>query len=1341
MEMNTMNASKENRSKPHYAKYFFFGALIALIGFLGFTGYTNPELFRAAVTEVTPARPLASGVNLFIPDYESDEKDSGSIAVKVKGTGITQTENVVSLKFKLKYSPTNALTFNANSLIFDQNTLFKSADLKAVNTSVPGEILVSMFSNNGVTLNPNQADDTLFRLGVDINSTPGSEIKLSVENVEIIEKQAGGAFANSKQFKSIDAGVIKVKKATNANQLRIVSIESLSSTQLLVKYSDLLFTNTINNAPNPAIGLISDYVISASAGQAPKVTKVEAAFQAKDGAGNPICSTCDQSYVLLTTEAQTAGEIYILTVGTGNLKSNSQGGLDIAKNNINFFGYQAATGNTSGTQLTNIQPRSGSEVLLRFSNDIEAKSVTPVNFKINSRIIGGDLTISKAEATPNSREIILTTSQQVPNQEYFVIINGLKDSTGKQLVNNKLLSFRGYSAKKVAVSQVKPNSITNEAEKKVILVGQNLTEVTKVSANRVDLKFTNTTNGAMELTVPKDFQAGSYDLTLTTKDNTQVVVKGALTVIKPTLPFRIVTSESKSVPAKVAPDGKTQVTLYAMVEDPVDAANIDSVTIDLGPIGGSRAQAMQKDNGAQQKGRQFYTFTTTVDTKTPTLTTPYLLKVQARKGSQVVEGTVELTVTRDVLKSVAPVVDQIYINPTTVAPDGKTPVKISAKITDADGSKTIQSVVADLGSLGIGFVPLKPLGTGSGTGEQATAFYESAEFTVPKTTAKGRFKINVTASDDTGETGNGEITITVSESISTPKIEKDKTYIGPRRSVPNDNKTPFSISAMVSDADGVSDIDSVVAYFPTLGLKPVNLIRDPQSSDSAKAALYNSNDIVIPTTAPYGVQEIQIIATDKTGGTGSLNVKIDVTYEDTLGDTPIVFSDKSYASPRIAPNDGKTRVTLYAFVRDDDQDLESVIVNLNGIGQVGPETATEFGTPNSGPAIPASANPSGASCPTGSNTIVCMKPGFTEGRDGQWFVLNDVTISNRTAASNQPYEIEVIATDKARKVGRGKIPIIVRDRANFTQDNEAPQLIAAVPTSPTTIEVLFNEPILNSTISSSGKEFTITKKSNISEKLNVLGAAINTDGNLITLSTSNQKSGESYLITANSLQDLAGIKIGNLNRAEFMGFKTSRKSPVIQIVSATDQETIEVEFQESIRPSGIRLGKASSAKGDEFGITVLEAENRTNHLPIKSVQLENNGKTLVIKTNVMNSNTRYQILIDQVSTASGNTNKSQLFKFFKSVNYRQVQKSTSANQADLNGDGKVDFIDFTIFSASYGQVFGASGSAPTSPASTNPSSGNSSATASGSSQGLSPINPNPNSTIPSNSVPAGGSIR
>jgi hypothetical protein len=519
---------------------------------------------------------------------------------------------------------------------------------------------------------------------------------------------------------------------------------------------------------------------------------------------------------------------------------------------------------------------------------------------------------------------------------------------------------------------------------------------------------------------------------------------------------------------------------------------------------------------------------------------------------------------------------------------------------------------------------------------------------------------------------------------------------------------------MVSDPDGVTDIVSVTAYFETLGIAPVPFLIDPDASQSGKAALFSTGGIVVPTTAPLGVHEIEIVATDTLGGTSSIILRVDVSDKDTLGDAPLIFSNKAYMSPKIGVNDGETRISLFTFVRDDDNDLESVIVNLAGVGQVGAEVAPDFG----GAAPPAQIGD--GPCPAGIATIACMQPSFAEGNDGQWFVLPDVTISTSTPASSEPYVVEVIATDATGKTSRGEILISVRDSEGFVDDSKPPSIVAVTPTSSGVLEVVFSEELSPFSISTTGNEFTITESGDIANHLNVLGASINASGNIVTLNTDSQVPGRDYVLTAsNEITDVAGIKLvsGDVNRKFFEAYKEDSRLPVILFASATDNQTVDVEFQEPIRPSSVKLGKGRS----DYNIKVFEADGGGKVLDILSVQFIESGKVLQVKTSPQRGNTRYRLQVENIASASGILLNSPISKTFKSINVRAIQRAASGLQGDLNGDGKVDFIDFTMFSAVYGQSLGGSAQG-------------------GAAQGLSPIPPSPDSTAPHTSQPAGGQL-
>ena len=999
---------------------------------------------------------------------------------------------------------------------------------------------------------------------------------------------------------------------------------------------------------------------------------------------------------------------------------NTKGSPDTNYSKAFFEGYKNPDGVTnSAVQLSSIDVKSSTEVVLNFSGALQVSTVTPINIIVTDPS-GASLTVSNAVLT-GSNIVTLTTAKQTADTNYFVRLNGVKDTVGVglPLVNNRLQNFFGFTVPPMSISNINPSTVINSADRVIVVVGQNLDTVAEVRIGTTSAVISNKTAGALNFTVPKDFAAGIYDVTFINKTSDTKILDKGLVVSAPTIQMRIISEQSKSIPAKVAPDGKTNVTFWVLVEDPVGLANIDSVTMDLEQIGGVRAQELTKDTGLQQKNQQFYKYTTTVSANTTTKKDAYKLPVEVRKGAEVAKGTVDIIVTNDITASIPPTVDQVYVSPTMVPPDGKTKAKISAKVSDQDGADKIKSVVADMGALGAGFVPLTAIDVSGGANEQITGWFESAEFTIPATTKEGTYKVTVTASNATGDTGTADLNLTVSSSVTGPKIDSANSYISPRKSVPKDGKTAFSLNAMVTDPDGVSDIDSVTAYFSTLGLKPATLLRDPNASDAGKTALFSSQDLTVPTTAPMGVHEIQIVATDKNGGTGSVILQLDVTYKDTVGDAPIIFSAKSYISPKVAVNDGQTAVTLYTFVRDDDDNLESVVVNLSKIGQVGPESLPDLGGTEQAAAV---ATTDTSECSTNSVSIVCMQASYKEGSDGQWFVLPNVTVSTSTQPSSVPYKVEVIASDKTGNVSRGEIPVFVQSSTGFAETKNPPKISAAVATAPGKIEVMFSKELSALSVSSTGSDFTITDRNDTNAKLIVSGASINADGNLITLTTDPQAEGKDYVLTAGSnIKDQAGntLVAGKASRIDFKGFETSTKQPSLYIVSGTDPETVYLEFQSNLKPSGIKVGKGLN----EYDIQVYESDNQSNMLEIKDVEFSDSGSALEITTSQQKSGQKYIVQVKNISSAAGVQLKSPIAKIFKAVKVSAIKQAAVANQADLNGDGKVDFIDFTMFSAVYGKVF-ADAMASAEPADSGPN----------------PIVAPPDSTVPHTSEPAGGAV-
>lgn len=79
-----------------------------------------------------------------------------------------------------------------------------------------------------------------------------------------------------------------------------------------------------------------------------------------------------------------------------------------------------------------------------------------------------------------------------------------------------------------------------------------------------------------------------------------------------------------------------------------------------------------------------------------------------------------------------------------------------------------------------------------------------------------------------------------------------------------------------------------------------------------------------------------------------------------------------------------------------------------------------------------------------------------------------------------------------------------------------PTLQLASATSLNSVEVLLSNPIDAADLSKTGKEFQITEKNNTSAKVGISKSVINTEGNIITLTTSEQTPGTTYTVVADA---------------------------------------------------------------------------------------------------------------------------------------------------------------------------------------------------------------------------------
>ncbi len=387
--------------------------------------------------------------------------------------------------------------------------------------------------------------------------------------------------------------------------------------------------------------------------------------------------------------------------------------------------------------------------------------------------------------------------------------------------------------------------------------------------------------------------------------------------------------------------------------------------------------------------------------------------------------------------------------------------------------------------------------------------------------------------------------------------------------------------------------------------------------------------------------------------------------EQTSPDSPKINIDRSYTNPSAAVNDGKTPLTLYTFVEDDD--LKSVIVNLSNIGQVGAENGGVLGQEKD-------EDLKTITCPHDSNVIVCMKPSIEEGK-GQWFILNNVTVSKAAQPSATAYEVPILALDQKGNSETKMLPVYVGEE----QSAAVLKALVAVSTSETTLELLFNKKVDPTTILSSGAGFSISTLGDEKETLAITKASLDDSGKIVTLTTAEQLPETKYSLSVSTdIQDTFGKSVAENanNKLSFGGFIALNKAPVLDYVSTLDNNLVELEFQQNLKLSTI-LGQK---------MKIYEADHPEKELKISGVKLLTSN-LIQVQTDPQIPGRRYRVEIEGLTSYDGTPSPVSTNKGFKGYNGSLIHAAATSKMADLDNDGRVDFSDFTIFSSVYGTVY------------------------------------------------------
>ncbi|HOO55283.1 MAG TPA: PQQ-binding-like beta-propeller repeat protein [bacterium] len=270
----------------------------------------------------------------------------------------------------------------------------------------------------------------------------------------------------------------------------------------------------------------------------------------------------------------------------------------------------------------------------------------------------------------------------------------------------------------------------------------------------------------------------------------------------------------------------------------------------------------------------------------------------------------------------SPVVTDIQFSVDPVPPDGATTFTITADVTDPNGLADIAGVEVDLSNIGGGTVVMLDDGL-SGDGAAGDGKYGVTGITVPVGISSGAKDIIVTATDNTPLTGDRTEQINVSNEA--PEVTDIQFSVDP---VPPDGATTFTITADVTDPNGLADIAGVEVDLSNIGGGTVVMLDDGLSGDGAAGdGKYGVTGITVPVGTDAGAYDITVTATDSVPQTGDRTEPVNVSNE-----APEV-TDIQFSVDPITP-DGATTFIITADVTDPNglDDITGVEVDLSNIG-------------------------------------------------------------------------------------------------------------------------------------------------------------------------------------------------------------------------------------------------------------------------------------------------------------------------------------------------------------------------------------------------------------------------
>jgi hypothetical protein len=705
------------------------------------------------------------------------------------------------------------------------------------------------------------------------------------------------------------------------------------------------------------------------------------------------------------------------------------------------------------------------------------------------------------------------------------------------------------------------------------------------------------------------------------------------------------------------------------VSDPQGAGSIQEVSLDLRDIRGG-VNVMKPAFETEITGAAPVTYVVKYVLPRTVPSGNYTLTVRAvdDTGNAAIT-TIPFTVSTKSVRGTAPSVVRAIVSPPVVPPDGVTPFTVQVDVEDPDGiDEDDVEVRVDLSRVGGGLEKFEEESDGFG-GDRLGTFTRTVE-SIPTTVLPGGYDLAIEAWDKSGRRTVTMLRVNVGINLGgdAPRIVSAR-YVPEVASPGTEQEVRLFVEA--EDRNGVSTLTVTADQMQLRG--SVEILKPLIAYEKGAFSVRNTfvlEGVKIPEDLPQGVYDIPITLQDQENNVvrGSVRLRVARGAE---GHPPAIDIAKVLQDPRAFPNDGETPGSLAVLVRDRDDDTETVLVNFASLAR-----AASAG---------AEAEAGNVSLFCGASKVVaCMKRGTLAGPSARWFVLEDILVPPTTLPTLEPYRITLTAIDSKGNTDEVEVPFQVGVANVEELLAVAPRIVEAVPVTEGEMELLFSVPLASDSIDRTGTQFIIRDTLNAHVQFPVQQVSWDTTRTILYLHHELLRPGHSYTLSIIS-PSVGGVPLlktaygtpfpeGDGSRITFQSFERP-KQPAIRSVEVKDLRTILVHFTEPVLPSSVHPDLLPFRATLSSLFTSLPVAVKTGRMW--------NSLTLELSEDLVEG-ARYALTLKYVMGPGPVSVPAEGIRitFLAELPVSTRERVIPPNP-DLNGDGKVNFDDFVLFSSVY----------------------------------------------------------